>query len=133
MSYERRYTRVERNKWNQEDLKTLLGALQKYGPKNITAIKETLLHKSGLDVKNQIQLWKDFARMNMQSKMVPDKNKLSYALKNSCAKLDEWIEHFEWIASTSSTRSFALAHVFALISEYGKIPPPDKCNGVDFR
>lgn len=133
MSYERRYTRGERNKWNQQDLKTLLEALQKFGPNNIKAIKETLQHKDGIDVKNQIQMWKDFARTNMQSKMAPDKNQPSSALKNSCAKLDEWIEHFEWLASTSSTRSFALANVFALIAEYGKMPPPDKCNGIDFR
>lgn len=133
MNYERRYARGERNKWNQEDLKTLLKGLQKFGSHNIMAIKSTLPHKYESDVKNQIQLWKDFAETNMQSKMAPDENQLASALKNCCTKLDEWNDHFEWLASTSSTSSFALAHVFALISEYGEIPPPDKCNGVDFR
>lgn len=133
MTYERRYTKGERNKWNQEDLKTLLEALQKFGPNNINAIKATLPHISRLDVKNQIQMWKDFAHTNMQNKMAPDKRGLGSALKNSCAKLDEWIEHFKGLASTSSTKSFALANVFSLISEYGKMPPPEKCNGLDFR
>lgn len=132
MKYETKHV-IKDKKWCQEDLAALLRGLEEFGPYNVKDIQAKLPHKSVVDVRHQIQMWKAFATSSLQNKMVPDNNKWGSSLNNCCAKLDEWIEHFEWLASTSSSKSFALAHVFALISEYGKFPSPDECNGTDFR
>jgi hypothetical protein len=145
------------NEWPHYEKVALLDALKKYGHCDMENLSKAVPGKSKDQIKMTIRMWWKAARLAMQASACSDKHnkdKLkcvpkrgrgrpsgpsksvgpSESVAEDEAPIDQWLhmhEHSQPAGGYPETR--LLLKVFLYISKYENHPPPEDCNGVDYR
>jgi hypothetical protein len=145
------------NEWPHYEKVALLDALKKYGHYDMENLSKAVPGKSKDQIKMTIRMWWKAARLAMQASACSDKrnkDKLkcvpkrgrgrpsgpsksvgpSESVAEDEAPIDQWLHmHEQSQPAGGYPETRLLLKVFLYISKYENHPPPEDCNGVDYR
>jgi hypothetical protein len=139
------------NEWPHDEKVALLDALKKYGHYDMVNLCKAVPGKNKDQIKMAISMWWKAARLGMEASACGDKQNThkvkhvsrrgkgrppasSKRILGDKAPIDQWLHKFEGnqpVGGYSKTK--LLQNVFLYISKYENHPPPEACNGVDYR
>lgn len=131
----------ESRRWTLKEKEQLLQALYKYGHLDVEKIQTEIPTRSHSSIRSAICQWKKEARamMNKNAKMTKATHKfydedVLKAIKSPMLQNTElWVSLLKRILEDKSNIQYGLSNIFLVIAEVGDFPPPELCDGVDFR
>ncbi|XP_021921588.1 uncharacterized protein LOC110830686 [Zootermopsis nevadensis] len=138
------------NEWPHHEKVALLDALKKYGHCDIVNLTKAVPGKNKEQIKMVIRMWWKAARTAMQASACSEKRNKdnlkcvskrtgrppgpSKRVPEVRAPIDQWLHMFEQSEPGGGySQMKLLSKVFLYISKYENHPPPEDCNGVDYR
>jgi hypothetical protein len=139
------------HEWPHCEKVALLDALKKYGHYDMINLSKAVPGKNMDQIKTAIRMWWKAGRFAMQASTCSEKfnrDKLKCgstkgrrrSLRSSGnavedkAPIDRWLHMFEQSQPKAGyLQAKLLPKVFLYISKYENHPPPEDCNGVDYR
>lgn len=139
------------HEWPHHEKVALLDALKKYGHYDMVNLSKAVPGKNKDQIKRAIHMWWKAARIAMQAsacsekhnrdklKCVPKRGRgrppgPSKSVVEDKAPIDQWLHMFEQSQPGGGYPEMKLLpKVFLYISKYENHPPPEDCNGVDYR
>lgn len=116
----------------------LLQALYKYGHLDIEKIQSEIPLRSQGSIRSAISQWKKEARtiLNKKTRIAcrfVDEEVLKEVKTPMLLNTEKWTELFKHMLQDKSNIQYGLSKVFLIIAEIGDFPPPELCDGVNFR
>lgn len=128
----------ESHRWTLKEKEQFLRALYKYGHLDIAKIQSEVPSRSHGSIRSAIGHWKKEAKSKLNqnkwsTRKVIDEDMLKEYRSTMLQNTEKWISLLKHTLEDKSNLQYGLSNIFLIIAEVGDFPPPEACDGVDFR